>query len=187
MDHLIGKDIRKDEEEVQDEDIETHDTLNNLRRSLRKHQRAIHEGIKYLWDQCIYKTGRQQSLRKHKENKHSGNLNDFDFYSSDALLDKGNDKIILPIKQEGETFYCDQCNYQTGRNGDLRKHRQSKHEGVTYACGKCEYQPKDRSSLRKHQKAVHEGVRYPCDQCDYKTGRPQSFNNHKQIKHTQPQ
>ena len=80
-----------------------------------------------------------------------------------------NDKIVLPIKQEGEIFYCDQCNYQTGRKGDLRKHRQSKHEGITYACGKCEYQPKDRSSLRKHKKAVHEGVRYPCDQCVYKT------------------
>jgi predicted SprT family Zn-dependent metalloprotease len=57
-----------------------------------------------------------------------------------AVLDNSkNDKIILQIKQEGETFYYDQCDYQTGRKGDLRKHRQSKHEGVRYACGKCEY------------------------------------------------
>jgi hypothetical protein len=115
------------------------------------------------------------------------NINNFDVYSCDDVLDiSKNDKIILPIK-EGEIFYCDQCNYQTGRKGDLRKHRQSKHEGVAYACGKCEYQPKDRSSLRKHQKAVHEGGIYPCDQCDYKTGSPQSLQNHKQIKHTQTQ
>ena len=137
---------------------------------------------------AIIKQEENKSLRKHKENKHSSSLNDFDFYSCDAVLDNSkNDEIILPIKQEGETFYCDQCNYQTGRKGDLRKHCQSKHEGVTYACGKCEYQPKDKSSLRKHQKAVNEGVRYLCDQCDYRTERPQSLNNHKQIKHTQPQ
>ena len=49
------------------------------------------------------------------------NLNNFDVYSCDDVLDiSKKDKIILPIKEEGEIIYCDQCNYQTGSKGDLR-------------------------------------------------------------------
>jgi hypothetical protein len=87
-----------------------------------------------------------------------GELDNLNVDACEYVVKNVKTKIEPLVKQEGEFFYCDQCDYQTGRKGDVRKHQQYKHEGVRYACGQCEYQTKDRSSLRKHQKAVHEGV-----------------------------
>ena len=87
-----------------------------------------------------------------------GELDNLDVDACEYVVKNAKNKIEPIVKQEGGFFYCDQCDYQTGRKGDVGKHWQYKHEGVRYACGQCEYQPKGRSSLRKHKKAVHEGV-----------------------------
>ena len=130
MDHSIGKDIRKDEEEIQYENREKHATLDNIR----------------------------------NDTNTMGELDNLDVDAREYVVKNVKTKIEPLVKHDGEFFYCDQCDYQTGRKGDVRKHQQYKHEDVryAYACGQCDYQPKDRSSLRKHQRAIHEGIRYPC-------------------------
>ena len=113
-----------------------------------------------------------------------GKLDKLDVDAFEYVVKNVETKIEPLVKQDGEFFYSDQCDYQIRRKGDIRKHQQNKQEGFRYVCGQCEYRPKDRSSLRKHQRAIHEGIRYLCDLCDYKTGRQQSLINHKENKHS---
>ena len=68
-------------------------------RTLRKHQRSVHEGVKYACDQCDHQATQQGGLKRHIQNKH-----------------------------EGVRYACDQCDQQFTLQNNLRQHIKNKHE-----------------------------------------------------------
>ena len=44
------------------------------------------------------------------------------------------------IVYDGMQFACNQCDYKSLTNGNVKKHIKSKHEGIRYACYMCDQQ-----------------------------------------------
>ena len=47
----------------------------------------------------------------------------------------------------------------------------------------CDYQSTRQGSLRRHKKSIHEGVQYPCQICEYKSAHQSSLSDHIKSKH----
>ena len=73
------------------------------RTNLLKHLESIHEGVKYLCDQCDYKATRKTHLLRHLKSKH-----------------------------EGVKYPCDQCDFKASQKSNLLTHIKSKHEGKNF-------------------------------------------------------
>ena len=85
---------------------------------------------------------------------------------------------LIPAKDEGVKYACNQCDHQFTQQGSLSKHIQSVHEGVKYACNQCDHHYTQQGNLTKHIQSVHEGVNYNCSQCDYKAKQKTHLNAH---------
>merc|ERR1712179_416945 len=71
------------------------------KKSLIRHMRAFHEGVKYYCDQCDYQATRQEKLVTHKKSVHDGVI-----------------------------YICDKCSYQTGWRQQLKEHKDRNHSKV---------------------------------------------------------
>ena len=50
---------------------------------------------------------------------------------------------------EGERFYCDECNYQGSRMGDINKHKAGVHSNV-----ECQYEHCDHKTTGRRRKSL---------------------------------
>ena len=82
-----------------------------------------------------------------------------------------------------DTQCCDQCDYKTGLQRNLKIHIDSVHGGVHYSCDLCDYKAKRKDSLKRHKDSLHGYMQYPCDLCDYKAKRKDSLKTHKDSVH----
>jgi len=87
------------------------------------------------------------------------------------------------VKVRLHAYACDQCDYTTAYNGDLKRHVNTKHIGLKYNCDDCDYATSDIGNLNKHRNSIHIGVRYPCKLCNYAPTRPDSLKYHMRRKH----
>ena len=83
-------------------------------------------------------------------------------------------------RNEFGKYSCDQCEYQSTKQGNVKAHILALHEGVKYSCDQCEYQGTHQSDVKRHKLSVHEGVKYNCDQCDYQGSH---VYRHKRVVH----
>ena len=61
----------------------------------------------------------------------------------------------LVKKGLGQTYSCENCNYQTKWKGDLKKHIDSIHDNVTHSCDYCDYKATQKGALQRHMQKVH--------------------------------
>ena len=96
------------------------------RKSMLKHVRSKHEGVKYPCSQCDYSATTQYHLKTHIKSIHEG--------------------VIYP---------CNQCEYKATQPKNLRRHIKSVHEGVKYPCKQCNYKATFERNLKNHMKSKH--------------------------------
>ena len=122
------------------------------------HPRSKHKSGVYSCPQCESTFSAQSSLKRHQASVHEG------------------------LKGK---YSCNHCEY-SGLRDNLSRHIKSVHKAVKYFCKVCDYQTGDQSNLRKHRMSKHEGVKskYNCDQCEYWTGWKKHVIRHKKAKHS---
>ena len=93
------------------------------------------------------------------------------------------------IKAEHEKMYsreksnkCSQCNFESARAGDLKKHLRRHSGEKSNKCNQCNYAssyPKNlRTHLKRHLK-IHSGEKsYKCNQCDYASSQASALKTH---------
>ena len=92
---------------------------------INRHQKSIHEGLKYKCIECNFK-GRD--LKTHMK----------------LLHDNINSK-----------FQCKECDYQVSIEALLKRHHDSVQKRITYQCSECTYQATRKSDLKSHKEAIH--------------------------------
>ena len=58
-------------------------------------------------------------------------------------------------KRTDGIFACNQCEYKSGTNSSLWRHKKILHEGIRYPCGQCEHKSTSAYTLKRHKKTVH--------------------------------
>ena len=134
------------------------------RQALRYHKKSKHNGIKLSCDHCDYETPQKSNLKNHRERKHP-------------------EKYSFSSTKEKEVIYsCNQCEY-TGSRQALRYHIRSLHDGIRLSCDQCNYETSQQSNLKRHKETEHELIKYSCDQCEYR-GSSCALRNHVKTKHS---
>ena len=131
-----------------------------------QYKRAVHEGVKFPFEQCNHKATSKGSLVQHKRALHEGVKFPCGQCNHQATS-KGHLAEHKRAVHDGVKYPCGQCNYRATSKGDLVQHKRAVHEGVKYPCGQCNYQATTKGNLAEHKRAMHEGVKYPCGQCNY--------------------
>ena len=96
------------------------------KRTMMRHYREKHEGVKYPCNQFEYQATQRSNLQIH-----------------------------ILAKHEGVKYPCNQCYYQATRQGDLQRHIQSVHEAIKYPCNQCDYQATRENYLQRHIQSKH--------------------------------
>ena len=81
-------------------------------------------------------------------------------------------------------FSCEQCDYSTGTNYDLQKHRGYKHNGKSFTCEICGQTLAYETGLKSHMKRVHSGTSFDCDKCDHSSNTEENLQRHKDNMHS---
>ena len=124
------------------------------RRGVKRHQDAIHLGIKHSCDECPKEYGDTQKLKLHKENTH-----------------------------EGFSYECDQCEKVYGTHMNLRQHERE-HQGIGTICPRCEESFNTTNALYQHVRKQHDGIKYKCNLCDFGAKRKFNLKEHLSTSHT---
>jgi hypothetical protein len=119
-----------------------------FRRGVRRHQEAVHLGIKHACDACPKEYADLNDLRMHKKNAH-----------------------------EGVSYQCDQCNKAYSVHKNLLKHERD-HQGINTSCNICEKSFITSNALSHHVRKQHDGYRYICNFCDFKAKRKFNLKEH---------
>ena len=88
------------------------------------------------------------------------------------------------IIKKDKRYSCLQCDFTSGHQVSLKKHKLSKHEAVRYQCERCQRSYTDRSALLRHKKAVHDGFVYKCETCDKHFSEAGALTRHKKNIHS---
>ena len=81
-------------------------------------------------------------------------------------------------------YSCEQCEYTTGTNYDLQKHRGYKHNGKSFTCEICGQSLAYETGLKSHMKRVHSGTSFDCDKCDHSSNTEDNLQRHKDNMHS---
>jgi hypothetical protein len=124
------------------------------KRSVRRHQDAVHLGIKHSCDECPKEYCDPYELKCHKQSAH-----------------------------EGVFYQCEQCNKTFPAHRTLLQHERE-HQGINTKCTQCEKSFKNVTSLNYHVTKEHDGLKHVCDLCGFRTNRIFRLKEHKGTVHT---
>ena len=96
-------------------------------------------------------------------------------------------KCHVEAKHEGVCYSCDHCGYKAKRKTDLHTHIESQHEGICYSCDQCGYKAKQRGHLKQHVDSQHKEIIFKCKQCDNQSSRKDHLESHIKTIHDQNQ
>merc|ERR1712179_125826 len=126
-----------------------------------------------------------ESSRKHMERKHQC---EWTIFKKENKLKRNLD--VLNIKTENSQLmesglYCDQCNYVTIKNDDLKKHVQKEHlsdraDLPYFVCKYCTYKTKTYKNFSKHKKNLQHCTpkTVECLFCDIKSSSKEASRKH---------
>jgi len=148
-----NEDIKVEVEKQRTYMCEECDYFTKERRSLWRHKKVNHEGVKYLCSSCNYKATRKSHLNLHITSVHLGM------------------KLL-----------CSQCDYQATQSSHLKRHEVSRHS-ESLDCNLCDYKATRRSHLNTHISSVHLGSKLLCYHCNFKTPQLCHLKRHMNKKH----
>ena len=86
-------------------------------------------------------------------------------------------------KRSNVTFECKDCNKKYTFKSDLSKHRKKIHNGIKdKKCDECEFSTFGQSDLRRHKQSNHGTVKFQCSVCQFEGKTEYSLNAHKRNK-----
>ena len=98
--------------------------------------------------------------------------------------DKEEEEVSKEDNEEGNTYNCDSCKYETKTKRNLASHQKSIHEeNSPQLCDSCPYITRNKSHMKKHREAVHLGIKYPCVSCEYRATDKSSLKRHRKTIH----
>ena len=79
------------------------------------------------------------------------------------------EKVMNSPGQLGNTFQCNECDYQCKFESNIRHHKMIHHSDTFFFCSQCKYKAKEKSVLNIHTQAQveHKGFRFSCKYCDW--------------------
>jgi len=131
-----------------------------------------------------------ESSRKHMERKHLG---EWTMLKKESKFKRNLD--VLNIKTENSQLmegglYCDQCNYVTIKNEDLKKHVQKEHLSdkdnlLYFVCKYCTYKTKTYKNFLRHKKNLQHCTpkTVECLFCDKKSTSKEASRKHMERNH----
>ena len=122
-------------------------------RGVKRHEDAVHLGIKHGCNECSKEYSNKDELKLHTKSAH-----------------------------EGIFYQCEQCNKTFAQHKTLLLHERE-HEGIVTKCTQCEKSFNNVTALNYHINKQHGGLKYVCDLCDFKTARKIHFKEHKGTVH----
>ncbi|CAK1592802.1 unnamed protein product [Parnassius mnemosyne] len=102
-------------------------------------------------------------------------------------------------KRQGETIFCELCDYSTCHKNCLKIHMLSHNTTKPFACEFCDYATKYPLALNRHKSSKHQAENedpngskkeipfYKCDQCDYVSRFKSNLKSHKRKHKTEKQ
>jgi len=161
--------------------------------------------VQHECEQCNNNFKTQLKLKQHVEAVHDSELEASEFCDDSEVSPN------LSNTADGETFYCEECDYTTAYKqhlkqhinfvhkgighlcdhcgfkardkGQLKNHVLTNHENVRYECKHCEFKAKSKGNLKQHVESLHKGIRHRCDLCDYSTPYMMNLKNHLKVAH----
>ena len=171
---------------------------------MKRHVKAVHEGIKYTCEQCDFKSGYKNMLRLHIKKvhelyRHKCSLCDELFTYSDRLRDH------IRVVHEGLHYNCQVCNRPHTLKKNLDRHLGIYHtvsslvnmnEIQEHKCESCAFQTTNVRVMKTHLNKFHgelfykcghkkilmkEEKKYGCPQCNvFSPKQENEHNNHKE-------
>ena len=133
-----------------------------------KHNRIKHSDIKHKCTECNFSHAFPTKVRTHHKQVHLGvprnRMKEICHKKVCKDFGKLDCKEILHFR-----LFCDQCDFSTKRNDELKIHTRRVHEGLieSFSCNQCDFITNLKSSLKKHISGKHieesERKRYKCD------------------------
>ena len=80
-------------------------------------------------------------------------------------------------------YYCNECEYGTSMDKELRLHIKKVHNKRRFPCKFCNYIATQGGNLKKHVQAVHEKITHACNFCNFKTRHAAALRRHKESQH----
>ena len=78
-----------------------------------------------------------------------------------------------------QKFHCNECDYFSLYNENLKLHVDREHRGIRYPCDLCPYQAGSSKNLNDHQAGKHKiDPRFRCKLCDFCTNHTLTKNKH---------
>ena len=153
---------------------------------LKKHSKAVHEGITHDCNLCDYKASFKENLYRHMRTTHkqgtqfSCNKCKYATFSEETLRTHTN-RVHLKLK----TSKCEYCDYSASRNPELLFHIKRVHLKIKQEeCNFCEHKTLTKSEMRSHINRMHLMVRsVKCNQCDYSAVTRGELTMHNKRKH----
>ena len=136
---------------------------------------------KYPCGKCDYQSVFPRGIKRHNDAVHLGiksgcNECPKEFCNTDEL------KLHNKSAHEGIVYQCEQCNKTFTQKKTLLLHERD-HQGIVTNCTQCEKSFNNVHALKYHINKQHGGLKYVCDLCEFKTNRVKHFKEHKGIVH----
>ena len=92
----------------------------------------------------------------------SASMNCLDQYggmenNSRHLVSTGQEANLSHVSQP-KMYHCQQCDYKSAKQYNVKKHTLSVHEKIRYPCTFCKYQATETGHLKKHIRTVHKDI-----------------------------
>jgi len=128
---------------------------------LKRHNRNVHEGVKYDCHFCDLTGLGYEGIRKHMKSKHENAE-----YGLASLKVSTAEPVEKPKEyfKDGDEYVCKACNHRAQILDSLRMHIKRKH--TEKPCSFCEFKAENYASLKEHADAEHGGILYPCKFCE---------------------
>ena len=82
-----------------------------------------------------------------------------------------------------KVWHCDQCDFRSKHQSNLRMHKQRHHEERAFICDQCSKAFAIEKELEAHTRCVHEGFRLKCTDCEFQTSTKGSLKKHHDMIH----
>ena len=147
---------------------------------LKRHNRNVHEGVKYDCNFCELTGLGYEGIRKHMKTKH-GEAE----YGLATLKVSTADLVEKPKEyfKDGDEYVCKKCNHRAHILDSLRMHIKRKH--TEKPCNFCEFKAENYSSLKDHADAEHGGIMYPCKYCEKNLVSEEGLRRHELHYHSE--
>jgi len=99
-------------------------------------------------------------------------------------LEEGDfEQVVISGKSKKKVYQCEDCQYQTERRNDWKRHRRMHTGEEPFSCDHCDYKTAWKSDLKKHE-FTHSGERpFSCSKCSYRAAHKRNLKRH-EVTHT---